>query len=102
MLNDTVLTENVKNVVAGKPLTTAERLHYVYLRNKTRYAGAVTSFAIHLADRSLSSVVMEDGEQDRYDLFHFRDGSAIALPLFGDQTRPALVFRDCLVPKGRA
>jgi hypothetical protein len=93
-MNESSLIENVKKVAAGEPLATAERLHYIFLRNTKKHAEAVQSLAIHLAVKSLSSVILDDTEEDRYDLYQFADGSALAVPLFENQNRVTLAFTD--------
>src|SRR5205814_1257192 len=92
-MKDMTLVENIKNEVDGKALTTAERLQYIYLKN-VKNAQAVQSLAIHFATKSFSSSDFEEGAAERYDLYQFPDGSALALPLFEHETRPSLVFKD--------
>src|SRR5713226_5039508 len=93
-MNDTILVENIKNEIVGKALTTAERLQYIYLKNVSKYAQAVQSLAIHFATKWFSSSDFEEAAAERYDLYQFSDGSALALPLFEHETRPSLVFKD--------
>jgi hypothetical protein len=75
------------------PTTIAEQLHYLWLHGKISLA-MLQKAAIKLSVNSFSTPGPDDGDPARHDLYQFTDSSVIFMPLFPNDSRRPLAFKD--------